>query len=89
MIRRQYEHKKETLQTRRDIFNSCIGIFSINYYVFHFVTDDGLTLTWHEEAGKPFVTDLIGQLGTLLTFGSIASFLVGAVVFKKDEKNCY
>lgn len=61
-------------------------VFAINYYVFHFVTDDGLTLTWHEEAGKPFVTDLIGQLGTLLTFGSIASFLVGAVVFKKDEK---
>lgn len=64
-------------------------VFAINYYVFHFVTDDGLTLTWHEEAGKPFVTDLIGQLGTLLTFGSIASFLVGAVVFKKDGKNSY
>ncbi|MBQ4073116.1 MAG: hypothetical protein IJD50_05320 [Clostridia bacterium] len=61
-------------------------VFAINYYVFHYVTDDGLTLTWHEEAGKPFVTDLIGQLGTLLTFGSISSFLVGAVVFKKDRK---
>lgn len=61
-------------------------VFAINYYVFHYVTDEGLTLTWHEEAGKPFVTDLIGQLGTLLTFGSISSFLVGAVVFKKDRK---
>lgn len=61
-------------------------VFAINYYVFHYLTDDGLTLTWHEEAGKPFVTDLIGQLGTLLTFGSISSFLVGAVVFKKDRK---
>ena len=61
-------------------------VFAINYYAFHYVTDDGLTLTWHEEAGKPFVTDLIGQLGTLLTFGSISSFLVGAVVFKKDRK---
>ena len=61
-------------------------VFAINYYVFHYVTDEGLTFTWHEEAGKPFVTDLIGQLGTLLTFGSISSFLVGAVVFKKDRK---
>ena len=61
-------------------------VFAINYYVFHYVTDDGLTQTWHEEPGKPFVTDLIGQLGTLLTFGSISSFLVGAVVFKNDKK---
>ena len=61
-------------------------VFAINYYVFHYVTDDGLTLTWHEEAGKPFVTDLIGQLGTLLTFGSITSFLVGAVVFNNEKK---
>ena len=61
-------------------------VFAINYYVFHFVTDDGLTLTWHEEAGKPFVTDLIGQLGTLIIFGSITSFLVGAVVFNNEKK---
>ena len=81
------------MNTRKKLFKLgviflilALVVFAINYYVFHFVTDDGLTLTWHEEAGKPFVTDLIGQLGTLLTFGSIASFLVGAVVFKKDEK---
>ena len=81
------------MKTRKRLFKLgviflilALVVFAINYYVFHYVTDDGLTLTWHEEAGKPFVTDLIGQLGTLLTFGSISSFLVGAVVFKKDRK---
>ncbi|MBQ9115310.1 MAG: hypothetical protein IJY07_05155 [Clostridia bacterium] len=81
------------MNTRKRLFTlgvifliMALVVFAINYYVFHYVTDDGLTLTWHEEAGKPFVTDLIGQLGTLLTFGSISSFLVGGVVFKNDKK---
>ena len=81
------------MNTRKRLFKlgvifliMALVVFAINYYVFHYVTDDGLTLTWHEEAGKSFVTDLIGQLGTLLTFGSISSFLVGGVVFKNDKK---
>ena len=36
-----------------------ISVMLIAYFFFHFVTDDGITLTWHPEAGKPFVTDLI------------------------------
>ena len=37
-------------------------VLAINYFFFHFVTDSGITFTWHPEAGKPFVTDMIGQL---------------------------
>ena len=82
------------MKTRKKLFKlgiifliMTLVVFAINYYVFHFVTDDGFTLTWHEEPGKPFVSDLIGQLGTLLLFGSITCFLAGAVVFdKKDEE---
>ena len=39
-----------------------IVVLAIAYFFFHFVTDEGITLIWHEEAGKPFVTDLIGSL---------------------------
>ena len=60
-------------------------ILAINYFFFHFVTDDGITLTWHPEAGKPFVTDLIGQLGTLFIFASAMS-LISALVFFGDEE---
>ena len=35
-------------------------VLAIAYFFFHFVTDEGITLTWHPEAGKPFVTDFIG-----------------------------
>ena len=60
-------------------------VLAINYFFFHFVTDDGITLTWHPEAGKPFVTDMIGQLGTLFLFGSAVS-LIAALVFFEDKK---
>ena len=62
-----------------------LAVMLIAYFFFHFVTDDGITLTWHPEAGKPFVTDLIGQLGTLFIFASAMSF-ISALVFFDEEK---
>ncbi len=61
-------------------------IFAFNYYFFHFVTDEGFTLTFHEEAGKPFVADLIGQLGVHFLFLSLASLLIALICFPKKEK---
>ncbi len=61
-------------------------IFGFNYYFFHFVTDEGFTLTFHEEAGKPFVADLIGQLGVLLLFLSIGALLVALTCFPQKKK---
>ena len=66
-------------------FISSLVTFIINYFFFHFVTDDGISLTWQPEAGKPFVADLIGQLGTLLLFFAIASFMISIVFFKKED----
>ena len=60
-------------------------VLAIAYFFFHFVTDDGITLTWHPEAGKPFVSDMIGQLGTLFLFGSAVS-AIAALVFFEDKK---
>ena len=62
-----------------------VFIFGFNYYFFHFVTDDGFTFVFHEEAGKPFVADLIGQLGVHFLFFSLATMLVALICFKKGE----
>ncbi len=61
-----------------------IVVFIINYFVFHYVTDEGITFVWHPEAGKPFVTDLIGILGANMVFASIISALCGKILCKKD-----
>jgi hypothetical protein len=60
-------------------------IFVINYFFFHFVTDDGITTVWQPEAGKPFVADLIGNLGVLFIFGSAVSALSALVLFEKEK----
>lgn len=63
-----------------------VVIFAFNFYFFHFVTDEGFTLTYHAEAGKPFVSDLIGQLGVHFLLLSLASLLIALICFPKKEK---
>ena len=62
-----------------------LAVLAIAYFFFHFVTDEGITLVWHPEAGKPFVTDMIGQLGTLFIFTSAIS-AISALIFFEEEK---
>ena len=62
-----------------------LGLLAVAYFFFHFVTDSGVTFTWHPEAGKPFVTDMIGQLAVLFLFASSMSAISALVLF--DEKN--
>ena len=63
-----------------------LAIMAIAYFFFHFVTDDGITLTWHPEAGKPFVTDMIGMLGVLFVWSSAMSFICSIIFVDKKEK---
>ena len=63
-----------------------VALLAIAYFFFHFVTDSGITFTWHPEAGKPFVTDMIGQLAVLFLFASSMSAISALVFYGKDEK---
>ena len=63
---------------------SGLVVFIINYFFYHFVTDEGITFTWHEEAGKPFITNLIGNLAILFLFTSIISFIIRQIFYKKN-----
>ena len=78
-------NKKSLLKFSLILLIVGLCVLAIAYFFFHFVTDEGITLTWHPEAGKPFVSDMIGQLGTLFLFGSAVS-LIAALVFFEDEK---
>ena len=79
-------NKKNFLKLSLALLISALVIFVINYFFFHFVTDDGISLTWQPEAGKPFVADMIGNLGTLSLFGSGLSLLVALIFFKEEKK---
>lgn len=59
--------------------------FIINYFFFHFVTDDGISLTWQEEAGKPFVANLIGILAVLFLFASVMSLFISIIFYSNKE----
>ena len=63
-----------------------LGLLAIAYFFFHFVTDSGVSFKWNPEAGKPFVTDMIGQLAVLFLFASSMSAISALVFFGKDEK---
>lgn len=56
-------------------------VFVVNYFFFHFVTDSGISLTWNPEPGKPFVSNLIGNLGVLFIFGSAVSLMIALIVY--------
>ncbi len=71
-------------------FSACqaiisVIVFVINYFFFHFVTNDGVTFVWQPEPGKPFVADMIGILGTLFLFGAAISLLAAFIFFDKHE----
>ena len=63
-----------------------VAVLLIAYFFFHFVTDDGITLTWHPEAGKPFVSELLGDLGVLFIFTSALGSLSSFVFFDGKEE---
>ena len=77
-------NKKKLLKFSLITFIIGICVLLIAYFCFHFVTDQGITLIWHAEAGKPFVTILIGIFGVLFVFSSVISLIVALVFFDKE-----
>ena len=59
-------------------------VLAVSYFFFHFVTDTGIG-SFQQEAQKPFVTDMLGQLAVLMIFLSIASLLIAYIVFEEEK----
>ncbi len=60
-------------------------VLLISYFFFHYVTDEGITFVFHEEAGKPFVTNLIANFGVLFLFSSAMSLMISLIFFKEEK----
>ena len=58
---------------------------TFNYFFYHYFTAEGFTAVFHKEPQKPFVADLIGQLGVLFLFFSIVTLLVAFICYPKKD----
>ncbi len=59
-------------------------VFAVNYFVFHFISDEGIR-AFSPEAGKPFVSMLIGIFGTLFMFTAVLTFIISLVKGEKEN----
>ena len=50
-------------------------VMAIAYFFFHFVTDEGITLVWHHEAGKMILIALYSSVGLLIPVVVVLSFM--------------
>ncbi len=78
--------KKKFLKLSLYTFIISLVVMVISYFFYHFVTDDGITLVWHEEPGKPFVSNMLGIFAVLFLFASIMSSLIAFIFFNGKEK---
>ena len=80
--------KKKFLKLSLVTLITGIVFLIIAFLTFHFVTDEGITLIWHAEAGKPYVTELIGDFAILNLVVSFVSWIVSLVFYsEKVDKN--
>lgn len=60
-------------------------ILTFNYFFFHYFGENGFSNVFHKEAQKPFVSNLIGQLGVLFLFTSFLSLIIAFIFYKKED----
>jgi len=62
-----------------------LSVFALTFFVYHFVTPEGITLVYHEEVGKPFVTHMLGILGILFLFSSITNMMIARIFYAETR----
>lgn len=62
-----------------------IVVLAITYFFFHYVGDEGIR-AWQPEAGKPFVTNLLGTFAVLFLWSSAMSLILALTLFKNKKK---
>ena len=60
-------------------------LLALSFVMFHFLTDSGFTTVFQQEAGKPFVTEMMADLGVLFLFSGILCRMI-AKIFYPNEK---
>ena len=60
-------------------------VFVVDYFFYHYFTLEGFCREWQSEPVKPFVTQMIGILGTLFFFGACVTLLATFIFFNSKE----
>ena len=79
--------EKKLLKVSLISFIISVILFVITYFVFHYITDEGITLIKQDEAGKPLVTNVIAMFATLMLHSSFMSLLVYYIFYKKRKSD--
>ena len=61
-----------------------VVFLALAFFVFHYVTDTGITLTWHREAEKPYVAEILGDFAILNIATSFISLLIAYIFYGKE-----
>lgn len=61
-------------------FIICLVLLAFDYICFHHLTCKGFVKEHQKEAGKPFVTMLIGNFAVAMLAGSVMSLLYALIV---------
>lgn len=65
-------------------FVLAVVLFALSFVLFHYLTDTGFASTWQPEAGKPFVTEMVADLGVLFLFSGILCRMIAAIFYTKE-----
>ena len=80
--------KKKFLKLSLITLITGIDFLIIAFFVFHYVTDVGITNVWQAEAQKPYITELIGDFAVINIATSFISFLISVIFFNnKNSEN--
>ena len=60
-----------------------VVLLVLSYLCYHFLTDDGFSLTWHSDAEKPFIVEMIADLSALFIFRSGVTLIASKVFLNK------
>ena len=79
--------EKKLLKLSLISFILSVIFFVITYFVFHYITDEGITLVKQDEAGKPLVTNVLAMFSTLMLFLSVSSLLIYFIFYKNKNSD--
>ena len=79
--------KKKFLTLSLITFIMSLVVFGLAFFIFHYVTDAGITFIYHAEAEKPFVANMVGIFGVLSFFTSVISLIIAFIFCKNKNSN--
>ena len=66
-------------------FVLALVLFALSFVLFHFLTDSGFTTVFQQEAGKPFVTEMVADLSVLFFFSGILCRMIAKIFFSDEQ----